>query len=110
MSNIWKSTTQMSILLTKPVKSDLIFKKIEQILGYCAVLLGVTRIPDKSLLVRQMTCKITTIIQAHSLVASEDICPQKSDSIQYIKPQKLATINRIITPCSPRSVPASHPV
>ena len=36
MSNIWKSTTQLSILLTKPVKSDLIFKKIEQILGYCA--------------------------------------------------------------------------
>ena len=127
MSNIWKSTTQLSILLTKPVKSDLIFKKIEQILGYCAesarkkivgwgrtqifymggqVLLGVTRIPDKSLLVRQMTCKIRTMIQAHSLVAAEDICPQKSDSIQYIKPQKLVTINRIITPCSPRSVPA----
>ena len=36
MSNIWKSTTQLSILLTKPVKYDLIFKKIEQILGYCA--------------------------------------------------------------------------
>ena len=36
MSNIWKSTTQLSILLTKPVKSYLIFKKIEQILGYCA--------------------------------------------------------------------------
>ena len=35
MSNIWKSTTQLSILLTKPVESDLIYKKNEQIMGYC---------------------------------------------------------------------------